>query len=475
MKKYFKTLLLILVICLVLTGCTTPDNPPIGPGGDDPIGPEEHDCWENQSDWVDEEEFGCNEEGTQYTKCNICGDPVDERKYTKRHEYEEVIVKEVTCTENGITKRTCKFCEDEKQITEYAKGHERGRVVVKKSPTMTTVGKRDVTCKNCNETMRTLDFVNNGYLFNGKLSVDGPDLVNKLGRKYQLFGLSTHGLQWFGRYANFDTIASIQETFGINVIRFAFYTDENGYCDGGEAKQKQMLEDLKEGVDAATALGLYVIIDWHMVGAENDADKNPLTYLEQSKEFFSYISEYYKKQDNILYEIMNEPNGSTTWADCKKYAEEVIPCIRKNTDAVILVGNPQWTADLISVMKDPLVGYENIMYTYHFYAADHKTTTQVERAYDAGFPVFISEFGFMNSAGDGAISEPNGEAWKKVLDSRNISYVAWNISNSRGSASIFKEGSNDMTDVSDDNLKVWGVYLKKWYRNKSKLDVLSQE
>ena len=67
---------------------------------------------------------------------------------------------------------------------------------------------------------------------------------------------------------------------------------------------------------------------------------------------------------------MNEPNGSTTWEQCKQYANEVIPCIRKNTDAVILVGNPQWTADLNSVMQDPLVGYENIMYTYHFYVAD---------------------------------------------------------------------------------------------------------
>ena len=236
-----------------------------------------------------------------------------------------------------------------------------------------------------------------------------------------------------------------------------------------------MLEDLKEGVEAATALGLYVIIDWHMVGAENDADKNPLTYLEESKEFFSYISEYYSRQNNILYEIMNEPNGATTWADCKKYANEVIPCIRKNTDAIILVGNPSWTADLLSVMRDPLTGYENIMYTYHFYAADHRQTSQVEQAYDKGFPVFISEFGFMESSGDGAISETYGENWKKVLDERNISYVAWNISNSKGSASIFKNGSADMTDVSDENLKEWGIYLKKWYRNKSGLDKLADE
>ena len=233
-----------------------------------------------------------------------------------------------------------------------------------------------------------------------------------------------------------------------------------------------MLSDLIEGVDAATKLGLYVIIDWHMVGAENVLDKNPLTFLEESKEFFSYISNYYKDQDNILFEIMNEPNGSTTWADCKKYAEEVIPCIRENSDGIILVGNPKWTADLNSVMKNPLKGFTNIMYTYHFYAADHSRTTQVENAYDSGFPVFISEFGFMESSGDGAISTTNGDRWKKVLDERNISYVAWNISNSKGSASIFKYSSSDMYDVSDSNLKEWGVYLKYWYREKSGIDYL---
>ena len=167
---------------------------------------------------------------------------------------------------------------------------------------------------------------------------------------------------------------------------------------------------------------------------------------------------------------MNEPNGTTTWQDCKKYANEVIPCIRKNTDAVILLGNPKLTADLTSVMADPLVGYTNIMYTYHFYAGDHRNTAQVINAYDNGFPVFISEFVFMNSDGDGAINETSGQNWMKILDERNISYVAWNVSNSKGSASIFKYESTDMVDVSDENLKEWGIYLKKLYRTKSGLD-----
>lgn len=277
-------------------------------------------------------------------------------------------------------------------------------------------------------------------------------------------------MNWFGRYANIDTIASLVEGFGINVIRFSMTTSEGGYCNGTESTKKQMLADLEEGIEAATKLGIYVIVDWHMVGASEEADKNPLTYLKQSKEFFGYISEKYKRYGNILYEIMNEPNGNTTWADCKKYANEVIPVIRKNSNGIILVGNPSWTADLNSVMKAPLTGYENIMYTYHFYAADHKYTGQVETAYEKGFPVFISEYGFMNSDGDGAISDVNGQNWKKVLDERNISYVAWNISNSECSSSIFKKGSDDMVDVSDANLREWGIYLKKMYREKAGLD-----
>ena len=110
------------------------------------------------------------------------------------------------------------------------------------------------------------------------------------------------------------------------------------------------------------------------------------------------------------------------------------------------------------------------MYTYHFYAADHRSTSQVVTAYNNGLPVFISEYGFMNSDGDGDINPTAGEAWMKVLNERNISYVAWNISNTGGSASIFKKGTQDMFDVSDSNLKEWGIYLKSMYRKNCGLD-----
>lgn len=465
MKKYIITLSFVF-LCLFYVSCvqnnTNTDN--------DLDEPDEHICENYRSVWMDIKEFTCGETGEQQQICNYCEKVLDTRTFEKSHYYDIKVINEVTCTQDGLKRLTCIYCNDKFETVTPKTGHDTGSLYIVPNDDPIEVTLANVKCDKCDKVLDTVNYIDNGYLENGKLSVVGADLVNERGEKTQLYGLSTHGLQWFGRYANYETIKAIQQEFGNNVIRFALYTDENGYCSGGEAKKEQMLQDLHEGIEAATGLGLYVIVDWHMVGAENVLDKNPLTYLEESKQFFSYISEYYKDQDNILYEIMNEPNGSTTWADCKKYANEVIPCIRKNTDAIILVGNPKWTADLNSVMKSPLTGYENIMYTYHFYAYDHRSTYQVEKAYDAGFPVFISEFGFMNSAGTGELSLTNGNKWKEVLDSRNISYVAWNISNSVGSASIFKYESSDMYDVSDSNLKEWGVYLKYWYREKSGID-----
>ena len=308
--------------------------------------------------------------------------------------------------------------------------------------------------------------LSNDYFHHGKISVKGPDLVDQNGEKFQLIGLSTHGLQWFSRYVNRGTFAAIKNEFGINVIRLAMYTSEDGYCTS-EANKERLYKTVVEGVKYATEIGLYVIVDWHMVGAEDDRDKNPLFYKDLSMEFFSRISKEFKDYDNVLYEIMNEPNGSTTWEDCKTYANLVIPKIRENTDAIILVGNPNWTSNLNVVMKDPLVGYDNIMYTYHFYAASHKQTYQVTNAYSKGFPVFISEHGGMEASGDGAIDYQSIQTWYKLLDERNISYVAWNISNSKGSASIIKNGDDTITDFRDIHLKEWGIWYKKWTRAKA--------
>jgi endoglucanase len=453
-KKFF--LIFVILFLFILTSCKENEN-------NEQNSP--HKCTIENATWVYPTEVKCLDNTVVNLKCNECGDVLDTKEEKKPHN-KVTDEKEPTCGEPGYLLDYCTDCDYRFELVlEATSDHELYYEIINKA-TDDHYGLKKQHCKNCNLDGAMIRYVNNGYSDHGKLSVVGPDLVDANGEKFQLIGISTHGLQWFGQYVNYVTIDALHNEFGINVLRLSLTTAEGGYCEVEGEKREYLYQLVAKGIRIATALDMYVIVDWHMVGANDVKDKNPLYYVKESMEFFSRISEEFKDYDNVLYEIMNEPNGSTTWADCKKYANSVIPCIRENTDGIVLVGNPRWTADLNSVMKSPLEGYDNIMYTYHFYAADHSNTSQVSTAYDNGFPVFISEHGAMNSDGDGKMNATRVENWYKVLDARNISYVAWNLSNSKGSASILKHGITDMANFSDDALKTWGVWYKAWVRKK---------
>ena len=189
----------------------------------------------------------------------------------------------------------------------------------------------------------------------GKISVSGTDLVDKNGEKFQLYGMSTHGIAWYPKYVSYPTFKTLREDWNTNCVRLAMYTDENlGYCSNGD--KEELKELVRSGVEYADRLGMYVIIDWHIL---NDHDPN--VYKDEAISFFSEMSELYKDHDNILYEICNEPNTTADWGAVKSYAEEVIPVIRGNDgDDVIIVGTPSWCQELDKALADPL-DYDNLM------------------------------------------------------------------------------------------------------------------
>ncbi|MBR5953215.1 MAG: cellulase family glycosylhydrolase, partial [Pseudobutyrivibrio sp.] len=79
----------------------------------------------------------------------------------------------------------------------------------------------------------------------GALSVSDGKLVDSHGKEVQLTGISTHGINWFPEFAAPETIASLRNNFGINVIRLAMYTsDYNGYCVGGSDNQKDLMDKI---------------------------------------------------------------------------------------------------------------------------------------------------------------------------------------------------------------------------------------
>lgn len=81
----------------------------------------------------------------------------------------------------------------------------------------------------------------------GALKVDQANLVDSHGEKYQLRGMSTHGLAWFPQYVSRDTFLTLRDDWQINCIRLALYTEEyGGYCSGGNQEELKTL--VKKGL-----------------------------------------------------------------------------------------------------------------------------------------------------------------------------------------------------------------------------------
>lgn len=297
----------------------------------------------------------------------------------------------------------------------------------------------------------------------GRLSVKGTALVDSQGKTFQLKGVSTHGLSWYPEYVSKEAFQELRDKWGVNTVRLAMYTAEyHGYCVAGSQNQEILKSRIDAGVKAATDLGIYVIIDWHIL-----SDGNPNTYKQESIAFFQEMAKKYKDNTNVLYEICNEPNGGTSWSQVKSYAQSVIEAIRNiDNQAVILVGTPTWSQDVDIAAKSPLKGYQNIMYTLHFYANTHGDAyrSKAETAIKAGLPLLVSEFGISDASGNGGVNESEGTKWITFLNEHDIGYVAWNLSNKNESCSLIKSSCNKKSGWTASDLSQSGKWLVRTYK-----------
>ena len=290
----------------------------------------------------------------------------------------------------------------------------------------------------------------------GALSVNGTQLVDQNGNPVQLRGISTHGLSWFPNFVDQNAFRQFREEWNVNVMRLAMYTHENGgYCtDGNKENLKNIIY---RGVQYATDNDMYVIIDWHVL-----QEQNPNVYKEEAKKFFSEMSEKYKDYNNVIYEICNEPNGGVGWSEVKSYAEEIIPVIRANDEkAIILVGTPNWSQRVDEAANDPITGYDNIMYTLHFYAATHKDDLRntMVNAINAGLPVFVSEYGICDASGNGGLDKDSAQKWVDTMNSYGVSYICWALANKNESAALIKSSCSKTSGFDDNDLSESGKWL----------------
>ena len=298
------------------------------------------------------------------------------------------------------------------------------------------------------------------YGQHGALHVENGKLTDENGNTVQLYGMSTHGIAWFPQYINYDSFRTLRDDWNTNCIRLAMYTEEyGGYCAGGDKEQLKQL--VKDGVSYATELGMYVIVDWHIL-----SDCDPNQNKDEAIAFFREMAEVFADNDNVLYEICNEPNGGTSWDSIKSYAEEVIPVIRaQKPDAVILVGTPTWSQEIDKAAASPLDD-SNVMYTLHFYAGTHKDDlrNRLETCVQNGLPVFVSEFGMCDASGNGANDFVSTTKWLELLNKYQISFCCWNLANKDESSSVFKASSTALSDWTDDDFNESGRWIRDYFR-----------
>lgn len=282
---------------------------------------------------------------------------------------------------------------------------------------------------------------------NGQLSIDGTNIVNASGEPIQLTGMSTYGLNAIGSFLNADTVQTLVQDWGCDVIRLAMYTEGNS--DGYIQDPDKYFEKACEDIDLCIDNGVYVIIDWHIL-----YDGDPNQYKTEAIDFFSRISAIYGNTPNIIYEICNEPNGqhfddesqAVDWeSSIRPYAVDLVSTIRENDpDNIIIVGTANWSQDVDLASLDP-IDDDNLMYTVHFYAGSHgqEYRDKVQTAIDNGCAVFCTEWGTTSDTGAGELDLEESDAWLDFFDENNISWCNWSIG---GSAT---ESSNALRFISN--------------------------
>lgn len=288
----------------------------------------------------------------------------------------------------------------------------------------------------------------------GQLSVQGTQLVDKNNDPVVLRGMSFGWHSMWPRFYNEKAVNWLKKDFNCNVVRAAMGIELGEYS---YLKDPQFSKEKIEAVvDGAIKSDIYVIIDWHSHNVN----------LKEAKAFFAEISKKYGKYPNIIYEVFNEPDYESWW-EVKTYSEEIIRVIRENDpNNIILVGCPHWDQDIDLPAAEPIVGYNNIMYTMHFYAATHgkELRDRTDAAIKSGLPVFISESAGMEASGDGPL---NVKAWQEYIDwmeANKLSWITWSVSDKDETCSILKKTAKSEGKWKDEDLKESGLKVREFLK-----------
>ncbi|PIQ21089.1 MAG: glycoside hydrolase [Cytophagales bacterium CG18_big_fil_WC_8_21_14_2_50_42_9] len=274
-----------------------------------------------------------------------------------------------------------------------------------------------------------------------QVSVKGNSFVTADGKTIVFRGLDTSDPDKLARDGHWNKeYFEAMKSWGANMVRFPVHP--TAWRKQGKENYLKLLD---QGVQWATELGLYVIIDWHSIGnlrTEMYQSDMYETTQKETLEFWRTMATHFKGNTTVAcFELFNEPTvmngqiGTCTWAQWKALNEEMITIIRANgAKAVPLIAGFNWAYDLTPVMNDP-INAEGIAYVSHPYPMKREKPWEEKWTADWGhvakkYPVILTEIGFCGPDEKGAhvpviSDESYGDAITKYADANGISYTVW--------------------------------------------------
>lgn len=296
----------------------------------------------------------------------------------------------------------------------------------------------------------------------GALQISNGRIVNKNGQPPQLRGISLSWSLWAGKkYYNPAAVDWLVKDFKISLLRVAMGVQPAGGYLQQSDEQKKLVTTV---TDAAIKQGIYVLIDWH--------DHNSNLHTGEAKKFFAEMAQRYAGVPNVIYEIWNEPER-VNWDTCKAYALQVIPEIRRyDKKNLIIVGSPHWDQDVDIVAADRIAGFDNIAYSFHFYASDKNHQSQLrnraDKALAAKLPLMITEWGVGEANGNGQFSRSKTKLWTDWMDHNKLSWANWNLTDKDETTALLEPGAPANGGWTNEQLTYAGQHIRDVLRKLNK-------
>jgi endoglucanase len=295
----------------------------------------------------------------------------------------------------------------------------------------------------------------------GQLSVKGNRIIDKDSNPVTLRGMSLYWSQWKGPFYNPDCIKWLRDDWNCTLVRAAMAVGSGGYLTNPEEEKQKV----KTVVQAAIDLGIYVIIDWHVLA------EGPKT-VEQAGAFFEEMAKTYGSKPNVIYEIWNEPVNTQDWTKViKPYHEAIIARIRaQDPDNIIVCGTQTWSQDVDKAAVDPLKG-TNIAYALHFYAATHKQALRDKAAAALGkdIALMVTEWGTSEASGGGKLDAQETKDWLDFMDKNQLSWCNWSIADLNETSAALKPGASPKGNWSADEISASGQLVRSELKAKSQV------